>query len=324
MQKLFHNHWPRTSRIGEVTLCFLLGVIAWGGYVRASGSGAGCGSHWPLCNGHYIPVSASSKTLIEFTHRITSGISLILCLILTVSSFRQFPKGSFSRRAGAASLFFILTEALLGAALVLLSLVEKDQSLLRALSLGVHLLNTFILLASVALTVRWSKQESLGKLHLRPVQSHPALFTFSILGILGLLVLGSSGAMTALGDTLFPAVSIVDGLKQDLSPTSHFLIQLRVLHPLLAILVTTYLLGFAFILKKRFETQHSEVSYFSTLLARSLLSQVTLGVMNILLLAPIGMQLGHLFLADIVWLCLIQTLAAVWVLPKSSLMYYGS
>lgn len=305
-------------RLGQVTLIFLLAVIAWGAFVRASGSGAGCGSHWPLCNGQVLPLNSGTKTLIEFTHRITSGVSLILCVALGWSTFRRTPRRSWTRKAGVAAVVLILTEALLGAGLVLLELVEENRSLLRTLSLGIHLLNTFLLIGSVVLVVRWFKQESSAKLQMRPWAPHLGLFTLSTLGTLGIFALGASGAMTALGDTLFPATTVAEGLRQDLSPTSHFLIKLRIIHPLIAVAVTSYLLGFSLFLKRRFEQTTPEIAFFAMLLAGTLVSQLLLGVMNILLLAPTAIQLGHLLLADCVWLLWVQLLAAVWVQPEKA------
>ncbi len=130
--------------------------------------------------------------------------------------------------------------------------------------------------------------------------------------------MGSSGAMTALGDTLFPATSVVDGLRQDLSPTSHFLVQLRVIHPALALGISLFLLIFAWKLKKKFESETGEIALFTTLLVGALVAQILLGLMNISLLAPTALQLLHLFFADLIWLLLVQCLAIVWVVPAKS------
>ena len=65
----------RLARYAWGVLGINLLVILWGAYVRATGSGAGCGSHWPLCNGEVVPRSAGLATLIEFTHRATSGVA---------------------------------------------------------------------------------------------------------------------------------------------------------------------------------------------------------------------------------------------------------
>ncbi|MGQ9832522.1 MAG: COX15/CtaA family protein [Candidatus Villigracilaceae bacterium] len=83
------------SRFAQAIVSWNLAVIWWGAYVRATGSGAGCGSHWLLCNGEVIPQSPSVHTLIEFTHRMMSGLALVLILW----GRRLYPK-SHSVRTG--------------------------------------------------------------------------------------------------------------------------------------------------------------------------------------------------------------------------------
>jgi cytochrome c oxidase assembly protein subunit 15 len=137
-------------------LALNLAVILWGAYVRASGSGAGCGSHWPLCNGVVIPRAPQIETIVEFTHRLSSGLSLVLVVGMLVWSFRAFPKGDKVRLGASLSMFFIITEALVGAGLVLFKWVAQDASLGRAISIGIHLVNTFLLLGSITLTAWWA------------------------------------------------------------------------------------------------------------------------------------------------------------------------
>ncbi len=83
----------RFARYAWSALAFHLGVILWGAFVRASGSGAGCGQHWPLCNGQVVPGTPLTATIIEFTHRLTSGIAVVSVLVLVVWAFRGFPHG---------------------------------------------------------------------------------------------------------------------------------------------------------------------------------------------------------------------------------------
>ncbi len=141
----------RLARYSWTILLYNLGVIAWGAYVRATGSGAGCGSHWPLCNGQVVPREAELATVIEFSHRITSGFALISVIVLFIWTRRVAPVGHPTRGAAAASLAFMISEALLGAGLVLFELVAGNTSLFRAGMAAAHLLNTFALVASMTL-----------------------------------------------------------------------------------------------------------------------------------------------------------------------------
>jgi len=278
---------------GVVIVSFL--VIVWGAYVRASGSGAGCGSHWPLCNGTVLPRNPALETIVEFLHRATSGVALLLVIGLAVLARRTYPAGHVVRRAAWASLFFMVTEALVGAGLVLLELVAHNDSIARAVYLGVHLVNTFLLLAALTLTAWWGSGRPAP---VRPVDWRrlaPLLLTLG-----GLLLVGVTGAVTALGDTLFPAGSLAEGMRQDTSPTAHILLRLRVLHPILAITVGTVLLVLS--VRGTLRETSPATSLVGRFAAGLVLTQVAAGVLNLLLLAPIWMQLVHLFLADLVWL----------------------
>lgn len=149
----------RFNRFVWGLLIFNLGVIVWGAYVRASGSGAGCGSHWPLCNGEILPRTGRVQTLIEFTHRVSSGLCLITTCGMAFWARRAFPSRHRVRWAAFASVLFLFLEALIGAALVLLGHVAANQSGARVVSISLHLANTLFLLGSLLVTALW-KQNS--------------------------------------------------------------------------------------------------------------------------------------------------------------------
>jgi heme A synthase len=275
-----------------------LAVVLWGVYVRASGSGAGCGNHWPLCQGEVIPRDPATATLIELAHRVSSGTVLLLVIGLFFWSRRVAPRGSTVRLGAALSLVFMFGEALLGAGLVLFELVAHNDSLARAFSLGAHLLNTFLLLGSLALTAWWAS----GALPPR-VRERRATAWLLAIGLLGTMTVGMSGAITALGDTLFPATSVAEGLRQDTSPTAHILLRLRVLHPAVAVAVGLFLIATATgIAVRRNEALPGRLARALALL---IVAQWLAGVVNIALLAPIWLQLGHLLLADTIWITLV-------------------
>jgi len=276
-------------------LAYNLAVIIWGAYVRATSSGDGCGSHWPLCNGEVIPRAPKIQTLIEFTHRITSGLSLIFVLLLVVWAFRRYAKGHVVRYGAAASLFFILTEALIGAGLVIFRLVAGNASVMRALYMSLHLSNTFFLLAALTLTAWWAS----GGKSVR-VKGQPA-FTWALaIGLVGLVALGISGAVAALGDTLFPARSVAEGLKQDFSPVAHFLVRLRLWHPLMAILTGLYVIFLAVFVS--LGRPSPTTAWLARLQGGFFLLQLGIGALNVMLLAPVWMQMVHLLIADLVWI----------------------
>ena len=279
-------------------LLFNLFVILWGAYVRASGSGAGCGSHWPLCNGEVIPRAPQIETIIELTHRITSGLSFILIVLLFLWAWRAYPKGNPVRLGSFLAILFIITEALLGAGLVLFEWVAQDDSVSRAIVMSVHLINTYLLLVAITLTAWWASGGD-------PVQIKGQGWVFWELAAGGaaMLILGVSGALTALGDTLFPAGSLAEGIAQDFSPTAHFLLRLRLFHPFIALLVSAYtcfLAGFLSISKLEKLDRKIGIALIVTICI-----QLGAGVLNIYLLAPIWLQIIHLLLADTVWILFI-------------------
>lgn len=298
----------RFAKFAWAVLIWNVIVVLWGAFVRATGSGAGCGNHWPLCNGEVVPTAPQVETLIELSHRLTSGVALIGVLILLIWAFRAFPKGHPVRWGAVASAFFIISESLVGAGLVIFGWVADDTSAERALVVSIHLFNTFLLLASLAVTAWWASGQ-------RPValQSRGWIVWALRAGLLGVLVIGISGAITALGDTLFPAASLAEGLRQDMDPSQHFLVQLRIYHPLLSILVGVYLLVLTRVLRSQ-ETDVT-VNKLSRALAIVIVVQLAAGFVNVLLLAPVWMQIVHLLLADLVWISLVLLSASVAAVP---------
>lgn len=269
-------------------------VILWGAYVRASGSGAGCGSHWPLCNGEVLPVAPRLETIIEFTHRMMSGVALFGVLALWLWSRVSFVRGHRARRMALASFLFLIAEALLGAGLVLFNYVDKDQSVGRAFYLSLHLVNTLLLLGALVLTAWFS----------RGVASPAARRSWLVAAALPIAILVSvTGAIAALGDTLFPATSLAQGFHQDFSSAANFLLRLRILHPTLAVLAGCYfVVASILVLRSRQPTVATKLAMGVLILA---LSQLSAGAVNLLLLAPVWMQITHLLLADSLWIGLV-------------------
>jgi heme A synthase len=294
------------ARYAWAVLAYNVAVVLWGAFVRASDSGAGCGNHWPLCQGQIAPHSPTTATIIEFTHRATSGIDLVLVALLLVWALRAFPKHHPARFGAVLSSVFLMTEALIGAALVLLEHVAKNTSPNRAYSLSTHLINTLTLLACLTLTAWWGA----GKPRLRIEGRAARLAGFSIAAV---VVMGVSGAIAALGDTLFPASSLAVGLAQDFNPASSIFVRLRWMHPALAILCGGWLLYFGLNALRRAETRRAAL-----LLTGLLAAQLLAGAINLLLLAPIWMQIVHLLLADLLWISLVLLCASILSEPHAA------
>lgn len=283
----------RLLKLSWFCLIFTVFVILWGALVRATGSGAGCGSHWPLCNGETIPFEPSVKTMIEFTHRLTSG--LVLLFILTLFIWTRCSKNISNafKKTTLGSLVFILIEAAIGAVLVLMKLVENDSSALRAVVITIHLLNTFLLLGYLTSNVLVLKYD-IKKLSFQRVLSHKHFF----FGLILIMLVGASGALVALGDTLFPSTTLLEGIKNDFAEDSHFILRLRLIHPIIAVSTIIYLLW------QVFENIMNlpKKSFLRISLMSLLKIQFILGFVNVYLMAPIWIQIVHLLLAQLIWI----------------------
>lgn len=278
-------------------LAYNILVILWGALVRATGSGAGCGGHWPLCNGDVVPEVSQVATAIEFTHRIMSGVSLIAVVTMFVWAWKALPVGHRARKWATWSLVFILTEALIGAALVLLGHVAKNQSVGRVYSLATHLVNTFALLASMALTAWWATVPAT-----EPQQGASNKFSIR-LAISALVLVAVAGAITALGDTLFPPQSLAQGIADDFSAAANFLIRLRVIHPALAIAASAFIVALALPAFRAREDR--AVHLLGGAMLGLVFAQLVAGTLTVLLKAPISLQLTHLLIADCLWIALV-------------------
>ncbi len=293
------------SKIGRVPLAhfawfvvaYNVAVIVWGTYVRATGSGAGCGNHWPLCNGEFLPTTPQTQTVIEFTHRVTSGLSLVLVAILLIWCWRRTAKGDWPRYSAVAATVLLFNEALLGALLVLVDHVGGlDRSATHALFLCLHFGNTLLLLAALALTAKWlSDRDGRFGMVRRPYQ------TIAIgLGLVSVMVIGMTGSLASLGDTIFPADSLRHAVLQDFSWSSPTVLRLRVLHPIAVVIGSIYVLWLVHAFWRK-----QERFAWVPLLTITLTGQIALGAMNVMLLAPAWLQMTHLLVAEMFWILLV-------------------
>lgn len=280
------------------TLVYTIAVIVFGAWVRITGSGAGCGQHWPSCHGEAIPRTPTAETVIEFTHRITSGLCLIAVLVLLVLALRWFPRPHPARGWSIASVTLMITEALLGASLVIFGLVEDNDSGMRALFMTLHLVNTLALTGAMTAVIYWGGRARPTRV---PLQSATKLAL--IIGAALLVITSMTGAVTALGDTLYPvdtaAPDILGRLQLQGYDAAHFLIRLRIVHPLIAIVAALYVAVLSAGLALRADA--ATPKRWGNTAAALVLTQIVVGFVNIALSAPGWMQLIHLALATLLW-----------------------
>ena len=296
-------------RFAWSVLAYFIAVILWGALVRATGSGAGCGDHWPLCNGTVFQHSARADTMIEFTHRITSGLSFFSVVALLWWTFAATARGHLARGAVVAAVVFTLIEAALGAFLVKLGLTAQSQSPLRAPYLALHLTNTLLLLAALTLAAHLLSRRSgylRGKVRL--VAPFGALASVVVV-----LIVGVTGSLAALGDTLYPASSLGSALTKDFSSTSSWLVRWRWTHPTVAFVACVFLIWM--LVRAAQHSTHWENRGLSALVLILLAAQYALGVLDVVFLAPVWLQIVHLLGADVLWAALVVLAARITLEP---------
>jgi cytochrome c oxidase assembly protein subunit 15 len=290
----------RFQRFAWALLAYNLAVILWGAYVRVSFSGDGCGANWPFCSGQALPTKMATPTLIEFTHRMMSSVDVIGTIVLCVWAFLAFAKPHAVRRYALLSLIFLFVEALLGAGLVMFRYVAKDQSAGRVWYLSAHLTNTMLLLAALTATA-WLASKSGGTVRL--LRASPRMLGAGLVTV----AVSITGVIAALGDTLFPASSLTGAMQQDFSNASSVLLRLRLLHPVVAILGTAFVIWVAAGVL-RSNPEGSSARKAAARVTGIVVFQVAVGAINISLLAPMWMQIIHLLIADLVWIALVLLL----------------
>ena len=294
---IFKTGRPPVAHFAWFVAAYNVFVILWGAYVRATGSGAGCGSHWPLCNGVIIPATGQTQTLIEFTHRVTSAVSVVLVVILLIWCWRRTATGDWTRYSATVAAALLFNEALLGALLVRIDRTEElDRSATHAVFLCQHFGNTLLLLAALALTAKWLSKPSRHFAVLAKPYERIAIG----LGLVSVMVIGTTGSLASLGDTIFPSDSLRHALTQDFSASSHALLRLRLLHPVAAVMGSVYVF---WLLWSHWRKQDHSPWVF--ILCLTLMTQIAIGAMNVMLLAPICLQMTHLLVAEMFWLFLV-------------------
>lgn len=261
----------KTQKFLLVFWIYTLIVIFWGAWVRISHSGDGCGDHWPLCQAEFIPDLTQKKTFIEYFHRLMTGAYGIIVLLIFLK-LRKHTR-NLVRKLNTWLLVLMITEALIGALLVKLSLVTVNDSYMRLLFMILHQFNSFMLTGVTYLLFKAINPE----FKFEPSKKLLLFLTVSV-----------SGAIAALSVTLFPSISLLQGIIDDFSHDSHIFIKLRVVHPFLA---STIMTGFMIWLFMKNQTRF----------ALEILFAMFIGVITLITLSPVALKIAHLGLAHVLW-----------------------
>ena len=276
----------KVESYAKAGLLLSIASILAGAFVRATGSGDGCGATWPTCKGKIIPSLSDTSELIEFSHRSVSGVLLVVTLIIFAKT-RKFQKDSLVRIVTNYLTFFVIFEALIGAVIVIFEWVGLNSSLPRIIAVPIHLVNTFGLLGSYAILYKILQDD---------LQNIKNMFNKNFLLISSLFLLsGATGSITALADVLFPSASFVEGFLADFDRTSEVLTRLRILHPIISSILSIVLYVYATGIRKKYNVSVKPLQIL-------ILIAVFLGVINVLSNIVLPLSILHLAIADFLWI----------------------
>ena len=276
----------KVESYAKAGLLLSIASILAGAFVRATGSGDGCGATWPTCKGKIIPALSDTSELIEFSHRSVSGVLLVVTLIIFAKT-RKFQKDSLVRTVTNYLTFFVIFEALIGAVIVIFEWVGLNSSLPRIIAVPIHLVNTFGLLGSYAILYKILQDD---------LQNIKNMFNKNFLLISSLFLLsGATGSITALADVLFPSASFVEGFLADFDRTSEVLTRLRILHPIISSTLSIVLYVYATGIRKKYNVDVKPLQIL-------ILIAVFLGVINVLSNIVLPLSILHLAIADFLWI----------------------
>ncbi len=268
--------FDRFARYAWFVLFYNVLVILWGVFLRASKSGDGCGQHLLTCHGEVIPSAPELKTVIEFSHRITSSLAGVFIIILLVWTFsiwysRKSDRKNYLLKTAFASFIFVVIEGLLGAGLVLTGNTAETLTAARPFWMAAHLINTLILLTFLTLTAWFASGGQPFNF-----KNNPKAVFFLAIAVAGIFLVGVSGSVAALSNMLFPSETLSAGIAKDFSAASHILLRLRLSHPILSIITSVFLVFLAGWLKAQAK-ENFQVSRWSNVLTILILVQIGFG-----------------------------------------------
>jgi len=277
------------QKVAVFALVYNILVVGWGVFLRAGNYGDGCGDHWPLCGDNNTPLMGTLARWIEGSHRISTALCGPLALLLVYLAFRHFPRGDYGRKAAIGVLGMTLFEGAIGAFLVKFKLVAQNDSVNRAAIMAVHCVSTFVLVAFLVTLILAAKGWR------RPqFRSQGPVVPILGMGVAGIVLLGISGAVSALAHQLHKVDNVLEAAMRG---DSHWMVRLQPLHPLIAVSVTLYIfLAVGLINHLR---PDPNVKKAGDWLMLSFALQILIGSLNIVMDAPIVMQMLHLAMADL-------------------------
>ncbi len=293
--------WAELSKFSKFTvyiLIFNLLVIGYGVFVRASKSGDGCGSHWPLCNGNSHPLNGPISRIVEGAHRVSTSLDGLLVVVMLFWALYGFPRKAQVKTFALITFAFIIVEGLIGAILVKGRLVADNASADRAFVMSFHVISTFMLVGAMTLSIFTGSHRKLA------LKGQGAVGWMLGLSFLVTCVLGVSGAISALGHTLDPVHNV---LKAAANPTTFWMVRLQPMHPYLAVAGGMFLVLTATLVA--YLRPSPAVRRSAAVFMGAFGLEMLVGIINIKMFAPIAVQMIHLASADALVVSLVWFIA---------------
>jgi len=286
--------WHRWFRgFSWAVVVFTIGVVVSGDIVQATESGAGCGENWPRCDGSLIPAIGDASTAVEFTHRMATTVLSLGFIALVLGAWKLYGRGHRVWNATVWATVFLVTEILLGAALVLFGWVEDDASWGRVIADGLHVVNTFLLVGGTVLIAWFASGAPRFRID-RAGRADRMLFG----SVIVVLLIAVTGTINSLADTL----ALSDQVDIDETPIAAILVNIRGIHPAVAIGGG---IGIFYLMTLISDSTSGTTKRLLLGVQAVIGLQFVVGVLNIALLTPLETQITHLVLADALWILLI-------------------
>jgi heme o synthase len=293
------DHFRLLRRLAWLGAGLAFGLIVLGGVVRITGSGMGCGDHWPRCNGEWFP-PLDLPTMIEIGHRWAAAlVSLVVAAIAAVAWFKH-RHDSAVRNPASLAVIVLIVQVLLGAVTVKLELPPAVVI--------VHLANAMVLLAVLLVTalrastrIEGAPTADIGSPVPHP--DHPLVVGTAALGfvviLFGAQVANFHAGLLCLGFPLCNGSAL---------PPANALAALPWAHRAAAFAFLAAVVALAVRLNRRSDGRSQSVRRWVAIVLATTVVQIVVAAAMVLELLPPSLRAAHLLIGTMVWAGLVVLL----------------
>jgi cytochrome c oxidase assembly protein subunit 15 len=286
-------------RLGELALVIGFAQVVFGAIVRITGSGLGCGDHWPDCFGSFTPAHSGSTLLVEISHRYgAAALSLAIAALVVVALLKRNEPGVSGRggvlRPSLLAILLVVVAALFGAVTVKLAL--------NPIVVVTHLAIAMALLAVLVVVVVRAGGFGAGTVPVRydrTLRSGRAAVGLTFLALVfGALTANTQGAAVACQG--FPWCRAITESGPPL--------YIQVTHRIIAFLLLGHLIGITIGVRKRRESP--AIAHVAWTALGIVITQVLVAAAMVEMALPPVLRSLHQAVGTALWICVV-TLAAL-------------